>query len=68
MTRNDLPAPDLAKTTELAFSSVKRSKTTREPLCSLSPYMMPSEAVSSDDVNGKVVARDVVSMLRVTMK
>jgi len=61
----DFPAPDLAKITELAFSKVKRSKIIKESLCSLIPYIMPSLAVSSEEVKGKVVAKEVVSILRV---
>ena len=37
LTVKDLPAPDLAKTTMLAFSREKRSKMTRPLLCMLMP-------------------------------
>ena len=57
--------PDFAKITSFAFSSENLSKITREPLCLLIPYIIPSSIVRSDDVNGKVVAKLVVSMFRV---
>src|SRR3989344_4811322 len=41
---------------------------TKLPLCSLRPYIMPSLEVSSDEVKGKVEAREVVSMFLVTMR
>src|SRR3972149_1695938 len=63
LTKYDFPAPAFAKTTEFAFSMEKRSKITRLPLCSLRPYMMPSLLVNSDEVKGKVVARDVGFMV-----
>jgi len=51
----------------LAFSREKRSKTTRLSLCSLIPYIKPSLAVNSEEVKGKVVAKLVVSMLRLIL-
>ena len=39
--------------TMFAFSIVNRSKIIKESLCSLIPYIMPSFAVSSEEVNGK---------------
>src|SRR3990167_9842201 len=65
LTKYDLPAPDLAKTTILAFSWLNLSKIIKEPLCSLTPYIIPELCDSVDEIKGKVVARDVVSMLRV---
>ena len=36
-----------------------------EPLCLFIPYIIPSSVVKSDDVNGKVVAKLVVSIFLV---
>src|SRR3989338_7225586 len=68
LTKYDLPDPDLANITELAFSKVNLSKRIKESLCSLMPYMIPSLAVSSDEAKGKVVAKEVVSMLWVRLR
>src|SRR3989338_7308251 len=51
----DFPDPDLAKTTMLEFSKVKRSNNTKELLWPLMPYKIPSLELKSNDVNGKVV-------------
>src|SRR3990167_10849251 len=68
LTKYDLPAPDLAKTTMLAFSWLNLSKIIKEPLCSLIPYIIPELWERVDDIKGKVVAKEVVSMLRVIYK
>ena len=60
LTVNDLPAPDLAKTTELAFSSSKRSKRIRPLLWRLIPYRMPRPEVSSEELKGKVAVNAVL--------
>lgn len=64
LTVNDLPAPDLAKTTELPFSKEKRSKITSPELCMLMPYRMPLSWLRSAEVNGKLVEMAPVDMLR----
>ena len=51
--RVDLPEPDLANNTILAFSSVNRSKMTRLLLCRLMPYIIPWFEVRSSETNGK---------------
>ena len=44
LTRNDLPAPLVAKTTALWFSSAKRSTITGLFACELIPYRTPEVA------------------------
>src|SRR3972149_5617761 len=62
----DLPAPLLANTTLLAFSSsrLKGSKMTSELLWTLTPYRMPLSIDTWLDVKGIIVAALVVSRLR----
>ena len=62
------PEPDFANTTWLAFSRENRSKITRLLLCRLMPYMMPELVFKDEEVKGKVVASDVVSMFLVINK
>ena len=64
LTVNDLPAPDLANTTILAFSRLNLSKITRPLLCILIPYRTPLLSVRSAEVNGKLVEIAPVFILR----
>ena len=64
LTVNDLPAPDLANTTMLAFSSENRSNITRPLLCIFIPYRTPLPSVRSAEVNGKLVDIAPVFILR----
>src|SRR3990167_2230485 len=66
LTKYDFPAPDLAKIVLFAFSCENLSNITKLPLCSLIPYITPELEVKDEEIKGKVVASDVVSILRVT--
>src|SRR5690606_22929626 len=67
LTAYDLPAPDVAKTTEFALGSENLSKITKELLCRLMPYKTPFSIVRSELTNGNVVAIAVVSKFLVIL-
>ena len=51
-TAYDLPAPEVANTTALAFCKENRSNNIKLLLCLFIPYNIPSSLVSSDDMKG----------------
>ena len=68
LTAYDFPAPDVAKTTMLAFCNENLSNKIKLLLCLLIPYKIPSSLVSSDDMNGNDDAIGEEFMLNATIR
>jgi hypothetical protein len=64
-TANDLPAPEVAKIRLLAFGNLLEnlSKITSDHEWRLIPYKIPLFSIRSLEINGKLPAREVVTVL-----